>query len=62
MFIDFADIRFQCPHCSKQYEDVDEKYLKCINKNKTWTTKVKCECNKTFSLTVEYTGKFITYV
>ena len=29
-----ADIDFKCPHCSKQYSDVDGKYLDRINKNK----------------------------
>lgn len=61
IYVNFADITFTCPSCNKQYEDADDKYCRRINKNKTFTTKVKCECNNTFRLTVYYTGKFVTY-
>ena len=60
-FINFADTTFSCPHCGKQYDDSNDKYCDRINKNKSFTTKVKCECKKTFNLTFDYTGKFQSY-
>lgn len=59
-FIDFAKTDFICPHCGKLYKDKDDKYFESIRKNKTWTTKVNCYCNKPFYLTVSFDGQFQT--
>ena len=61
-FIDFDDTTFNCPYCNKQFNDSADKYCKRINQNKSFTTKVKCECQKTFNLTVDYMSKFVSYV
>lgn len=61
-FIDFAKTDFTCPHCGKVHEDKDDKYFNRINKNKTWTTKVKCDCGKPFYLTVSFDGQFQTFI
>lgn len=61
-FIDFGKTEFKCPHCNKKYDDEDDKYLDRINKNKNWCTKIKCKCDKTFELTFDSTGDFITFV
>jgi len=59
-FIDFANTKFSCPHCNKEFVDDDDKYCNRINKNKSWITKVKCDCKETFSLTINTEGDFIT--
>ena len=61
-FIDFAKTDFSCPHCVKLHVDTNDKYFDRINKNKTWTTKVKCQCGKSFYLTVSFDGQFQTFV
>jgi len=55
-FIDFANTKFNCPHCNKQFVDEDDKYCNRINKNK----KVKFDCKETFILTVNTEGDFVT--
>jgi transcription elongation factor Elf1 len=60
-FIDFARYDFTCPHCQKLHIDADNKYFDRINKNKSWITKVNCECGKQFKLTVNYKGDFETF-
>jgi hypothetical protein len=60
-FIDFADTRFNCPNCNKEFNDDDDKYCKRINKNKSLITKIKCDCKKTFCLTVNTHGDFVTF-
>ena len=60
-FIDFSDTSFSCPHCKKKFDDVDDKYLKRVNKNKSSCAKVKCDCKETFSLISDYKGDFITF-
>jgi uncharacterized C2H2 Zn-finger protein len=60
-FIDFAKTDFTCPHCDKLHEDKEDKYFDKINKNKSWTTKVNCQCGKPFNLTVNYKGDFQTF-
>ena len=60
-FIDFTKTDFTCPHCKKLHEDKDDKYFDRINKNKTFTTKVKCECGKQFYLTISFDGQFQTF-
>ena len=60
-FIDFANTKFNCPHCNKQFVDDDDKYCNRINKNKSWVTKVKCDCKETFTLTVNTEGDFVSF-
>jgi len=60
-YIDFARFDFTCPHCEKLYEDIDLKYFDRIKRNKSWTTKVNCDCGKPFYLTVNYRGDFQTF-
>ena len=62
MFLDFANTAFHCPNCKKHYDDSDDKYCRQINKNKSWITKIKCECNTTFKLTVDYKSDFVTFI
>lgn len=59
-FIDFARTDFKCPHCQKEYDD-DGRYLDKCNKNKSWRTKINCDCNKPFYLTYNFKGDPITY-
>ena len=59
-FIDFKKTNFSCPHCGKLHEDNDDKYFDRIRSNKTWTTKVNCDCGKPFYLTVSFDGQFET--
>lgn len=42
-FLDFANTVFTCPHCNKQYDDADDKYINRCNKNKKMYT-TKCSC------------------
>ena len=60
-FIDFAKSDFTCPHCKKIHDDTELKYFDRINRNKSWITKVNCECGKPFKLTVNYKGEFQTF-
>jgi len=60
-FIDIAQIDFNCPYCTKLHIDKDEKYFHRINRNKSWITKVNCECGKSFKLTINYKGNFETF-
>jgi hypothetical protein len=60
-FLDFAKTDFTCPHCQKMHHDKDDKYFDRINKNKTWTTKVNCDCGKLFYLTISFDGQFQTF-
>ena len=61
IFITYANVDFNCPHCHKQYSDKDEKYLNRCNKNKSTITKIKCDCGKKFNLTYDYMGQFQTF-
>ena len=60
-FIDFARYDFTCPHCQKIHYDNECKYFDKINRNKSWITKVNCDCGKQFKLTVNYKGDFETF-
>ena len=60
-FIDFYKTDFTCPHCEKLHNDIDDKLFDRIKKNKSWITKVNCECGKPFKLTVNYKGEFQTF-
>ena len=61
MFINFAKIEFKCPHCKKQYEDSDDKYLNRCNKNKNQYTKIKCECGNKFGMTYDIQGDSVSF-
>jgi hypothetical protein len=60
-FLDFAKTDFDCPYCKKKHVDANDKYLNRCNKNKSGLTKVKCDCEKTFYLTYDYRGDFVTF-
>jgi hypothetical protein len=57
-FIDFYKTDYTCPHCEKLHKDNSDKLFDRIKKNKSWITKVNCECGKPFKLTVNYKGYF----
>lgn len=62
MFIDLAKTDFSCPHCNKKYDDGDDYYLKRCNKNKSFTTKVKCSCSKSFRMTYSMVGQAVSFI
>jgi transcription elongation factor Elf1 len=55
------DMEFTCPYCEKSLIDINDKYYKRINKNKSGITKVKCDCGKTFLLTINMWGKLSNF-
>ena len=55
-------LEFRCPQCGNVYQDLNEKYLKRTQKNKSWTTKVHCSCGCSFNLTYNCKGKAVTFV
>jgi transposase-like protein len=59
--IKLAGIDFKCPHCSKDYDDRNEIYLRRLNKNKNCQTRIKCSCKHTFGLTANYMGNLESY-
>lgn len=59
--ITFAKVDFKCPHCKKEYEDSDDKYLDKCNKNESGFTKIKCECLKTFGMTYDITCQAVGF-
>ena len=61
-FIDFGTDDFFCPNCKKKYSDDNDKYLNRIKRNKSWITKIKCDCEATFNLTFDYTGDLVTFL
>ncbi len=60
-FIDYTKTEFNCPYCQKQYNDKELKYLDKCNKNKTWRTRISCECKEFFYLAIDYSGQPFTY-
>lgn len=60
-FIDFAKTDFKCPVCKKQYNDYDDKYVDRCNRNKTGTTKIRCECGRCFWMTYNYMGEAVSF-
>ena len=60
-FLDFAKTDFTCPYCGKQYNDDNDKYLDRCNKNKNWSTKIKCECGKYFYMTYDFKGDAVSF-
>lgn len=60
-FIDLAKVDFKCPHCKKEYNDIDDKYLNRCNKNKSGITRIKCECNNIFYITYDYMSNAVAF-
>jgi len=60
-FLDFSKIDFGCPKCGKKYVDNDDKYLNRCNKNKNFSTRIKCECGSKFFMTYNYRGDAVTF-
>jgi hypothetical protein len=60
-YICFANTTFKCPYCYKDYDDVNDKYLNRINKNKSFTTRIKCSCENNFILIADFKGNFVTF-
>ena len=61
-FLDFAKTDFKCPNCKDKYSDVDDKYLKRCEKNKSWVTKINCKCGEPFFMTYDYKGDAVSFV
>jgi len=61
-FIDFAKTDFSCPNCGKEYNDTDDKFLKRCQRNKSGTTKIKCECRKPFFMTYNYKSDAVSFL
>ena len=61
VFLDLANIDFKCPHCAKEYNDRNDKYLNRCNRNKKGYTKIKCACGKTFGFTYDYKGDAVGF-
>ena len=58
-FVCMSNIEFRCPVCDKLYLDENDKFLKRINNNKNWVTKINCSCGKKIKLSYDYTGEFV---
>lgn len=57
MYIRFAKIDFNCPHCTYQYSDDDDKYINRINNNQKGYTLTKCKgCKRKFGIAADYKG------
>ena len=61
MFINFAKIDFNCPHCEKEYSDINDEYVNKCNKNKDFCTKIKCSCGNNFYMTYDMIGKAVSF-
>ncbi|WP_294203049.1 hypothetical protein [uncultured Chryseobacterium sp.] len=57
----FAKINFECPYCEKPYVDSEDIYLNRCSKNKSGCTTIKCQCEMTFGMTYDITGKAVSY-
>ena len=60
-FICLSGTDFKCPYCGKEYSDIDDKYLDRCNKNKSGTTKIKCDCKESFGMTYNYMGDAVSF-
>ena len=56
-----SNIGFDCPYCKKQHSDINEKYLKRCNKNKSGITKIKCECGQSYGVTYNYMSDIVSF-
>lgn len=61
-FIDFAKTDFKCPSCKKEYNDIDDKYLKRCENNKNGCTKIKCDCGESFFMTYSCMGDAVSFL
>lgn len=61
-FLDFAKIDFKCPNCKKKYVDINDKYLKKCEKNKSGVAGVKCKCGQRFFMTYDYQGNAVSFI
>ena len=61
MFINFANIRFNCPHCKKKYDDENDEYLKKCENNKSYCTTIKCDCGEKFGMTYNIMGNAVSF-
>lgn len=52
--ISFENTKFNCPYCGKKFIDINDKYLNRCNKNKSFNTKIKCECKNIFGMTYDW--------
>lgn len=56
-----CNVEFQCPYCGAEYDDANEKYLRKINKNKYYITKIRCNCGAKFGLTYDIRGDVVAF-
>ena len=61
IFLDFANTQFKCPHCDKNYYDIEGVYLDKCNINKSGYTKIKCECGVKFGMTYNFCGNAVSF-
>jgi len=57
----YSDISYSCPHCMIKKHDKDDKLLNRCNKNKSFYTKIKCDCGKRFGFTYNIRGDATTF-
>ena len=61
LHISIANVHFRCPYCGAEYNDENDKYLKIINKNKYYITKIKCNCGAKFGITYNMIGDAVAF-
>ena len=61
MHIRFANINFKCPYCNKKYIDDKDVYLTKINANKSFYTRVKCDCCNKFGVTQNMKADLVAF-
>lgn len=57
----FANVNFKCPHCGKEYNDSEDKYLDRCNKNRSGCTRILCSCGIYFGMTYGYMGNAVGF-
>ena len=61
LHISFAKVDFNCPHCKKEFSDINDKYLERCNKNKNGCTTITCECENKFGMTYNFMGHAVSF-
>jgi Zn finger protein HypA/HybF involved in hydrogenase expression len=61
LHINYIKTEFNCPYCENKYNDKEFKYIDKCNKNKSWRTRIICECKEFFYLAIDSMGKPFTY-
>ena len=56
-----CDTEFECPHCTKPYNDSDDKYLNRCNRNKSFIATIKCECKRRFGVAFNIKGDIVAF-